>query len=772
MRVSVQLRKIKTVLLASSALVAVLVVASYLIPSENIKVMAASPGDVVINELMYNPGTGNQNDEFLELHNTTGSDIDISGWSFSQGISVTFGPSTTITAGGYLVVSPSVAQTLTTYGITAVASYNPSSLSNGGEQITLVDDTAAVIDTVTYDDESAWPTSPDGTGPSLELKDPLLDNSLASSWASSISNGGTPGASNSVVGLVLPTVSDVTDPNDIGESTVVTIHATVAGVGVTDVDLKYKTNFDADVTVAMYDDGNNGDDTAGDEIYTAQIPGQSVNTLVRFRVEATNAQGVGSAPSSDDAMNYFGYYVRDPAQTSDIEIVDWFMEDADYDDMIQNHVSDNFYLNCVIVYKNDVYDNARVRIKGDITRDNEKKSLKFKLPAGNRISIDGGVDRPVGEFHMDADTFYELAEIPAAWWVVEQAGMPVPEVHSTRLQKGGEFYGLYTFIDKYESEWRQDNGFAGDDFFEDFQVHVSGPNNTTLRDDFFDGLLLDRKDPQLRDNILDNVDLPSMFNYLSANTILGCWDHFDDYNGYLHRDVQRERWSMLFWDMDSCFTSSSDQISPYNTYVPDIENNRFMSTALYTDPEIRTLYLRRLRTLVDDLAKDDIIKNKFDEIASQNADDAVLDRAKWTANRASSNTGAYTGMNWRARMLDIFFQTPWGLPLSQTEEDEQLVSFDGIHADADDGEEYIKLISTSSTPVDLSGWTIEGIDYTIPAGVVVPSQGSVYFLKNDKLYKDSHSSVFIGGQYSNDLGSSGTLVLKNRQSTTIDSGAY
>ncbi|MDW3176484.1 MAG: lamin tail domain-containing protein [Acidimicrobiia bacterium] len=45
------------------------------------------------------------------------------------------------------------------------------------------------------DDDVGWPTEPAGTGWSLELIDPELDNSLARSWAGSGVEGGTPGAS-------------------------------------------------------------------------------------------------------------------------------------------------------------------------------------------------------------------------------------------------------------------------------------------------------------------------------------------------------------------------------------------------------------------------------------------------------------------------------------------------------------------------------------------------------------------------------------------------
>ena len=69
-------------------------------------------------------------------------------------------------------------------------------LSNGGETVTLKDTFNQTVDTVSYDDVAPWPTEPDGSGPSLALLDPALDNSAAANWAKSREDGGTPGAVN------------------------------------------------------------------------------------------------------------------------------------------------------------------------------------------------------------------------------------------------------------------------------------------------------------------------------------------------------------------------------------------------------------------------------------------------------------------------------------------------------------------------------------------------------------------------------------------------
>ena len=62
---------------------------------------------VVISEIHYNPATsqGSDNDyEFLELHNPGATDIDMSGYYFTQGVTHTFADGTTLPAGGYMIV--------------------------------------------------------------------------------------------------------------------------------------------------------------------------------------------------------------------------------------------------------------------------------------------------------------------------------------------------------------------------------------------------------------------------------------------------------------------------------------------------------------------------------------------------------------------------------------------------------------------------------------------------------------------------------------------
>jgi hypothetical protein len=69
-------------------------------------------------------------------------------------------------------------------------------LGGGGDYVRLFDANGSMVDMVEYDDDDPWPTLSDGSGPTLELRHPSLDNSLWENWSASIGNG-TPGAINS-----------------------------------------------------------------------------------------------------------------------------------------------------------------------------------------------------------------------------------------------------------------------------------------------------------------------------------------------------------------------------------------------------------------------------------------------------------------------------------------------------------------------------------------------------------------------------------------------
>src|SRR4026207_2079211 len=60
---------------------------------------------IVVNEIMYHPVSHSARDEWIELLNTSGTNVDLSGWTISGGIDFAFPTNTILGSGRYLVVA-------------------------------------------------------------------------------------------------------------------------------------------------------------------------------------------------------------------------------------------------------------------------------------------------------------------------------------------------------------------------------------------------------------------------------------------------------------------------------------------------------------------------------------------------------------------------------------------------------------------------------------------------------------------------------------------
>ena len=183
------------------------------IPFFYLLTLAANYRDVVFNEILPdpNPQVYLPNAEFVEIYNTSSNVYDLSGWQFINSTTVKTFPAFLLQADSTVILC-SVTDTSVYQSYGDVIGFSPwTALSNGGDSLTLLDNSGTVIDIVSYDD--AWYNDPvkDDGGWSLELINPLTPcGTTASNWtASNDTIGGTPGEENST----FSTTPDITSPD-------------------------------------------------------------------------------------------------------------------------------------------------------------------------------------------------------------------------------------------------------------------------------------------------------------------------------------------------------------------------------------------------------------------------------------------------------------------------------------------------------------------------------------------------------------------------------
>ncbi len=155
---------------------------------------AATSSAVAINEVAWMGTSYSYNNEWIELHNTTSTAIDMSGWTLnaidgSPGISL----SGTIAAGGYYLLERTSDGSVP--GFAADLIYT-GSMGNGGEILELRDAAGTLIDSA-----DAWYAGDNTAKATMERVDPLVAGTEATNWIDSLKiydgGSGTPRAVNS-----------------------------------------------------------------------------------------------------------------------------------------------------------------------------------------------------------------------------------------------------------------------------------------------------------------------------------------------------------------------------------------------------------------------------------------------------------------------------------------------------------------------------------------------------------------------------------------------
>ena len=337
-----------------------------------------SQAAVVINEIHYNPNPASDaTNEFIELHNTGASAVDLGGWSIDDQVELghnavthTFTPGTTIAAGGYLVLGVNNTALEAFYGISGVIDWDAGELDNGDDPVILRNPALEIVDIVFYDDgDTGWPLAADGAGPSIELINPELDNSLPTNWLASSVNDGTPGAQNSVYAAdALPVLASLFH-GPVSPTTADMVTFTVTATddnAISTVTLSYTAGGPLQ-TVAMSHQG------AG--VYSVQVGPFAEGTLVEASVEALdNANQSVVFPAAVGPDAYHVFVTNTPFTGSDLMVTEIQYTDACFGGL------DWFEL-----YNSTA---AAIDLSFWFMRDDQEDHI-FRFPAGTTIAAGG-----------------------------------------------------------------------------------------------------------------------------------------------------------------------------------------------------------------------------------------------------------------------------------------------------------------------------------------------------------------------------------------------
>ncbi len=524
----------------------------------------------------------------------------------------------------------------------------------------------------------------------------------------------------------------------------------------------------------------------GDGTFTGTIPGAAAGHLIRYRVQAINANATTLSPRADDTAVYRGVVVPDGI-TSPIPEVQWFMADADYNRMVANPTAD-ITATAAIAYNGTVIDNVQANIKGHASQSTAKVSWKFHTPQDYELDMPGFVE-PVDEFDLQSD--YEdksHGRSLLSWDAYEQAGVSTHQMFPIRAQRNGNFQGLYNIQDTYDGTWRDQNGYSDSEFYEaEGSAFVSShpvnqrftkdnPKNTDYSPLSSFLRFEDLSGNAQRDNLLGDADIPQMINYAAVTAIIQHADSSSK-NFYLAQDPVTGRWSVLPWDLDHTWDNLCCQVtSNFVTPAEPGDKSSALMAAILAVPQWKQMYFRRLRTLVDQILAPGRSEAVYDAIMGPAAPVAALDYKAWpypqSANYNTYRQQLFTAIQSRRNV----FASDSRVPAAQPATPDMVIDEIQPSPTAGSGAQYVELYNPGASAIDLSGWTLSidgAASLTIQNGTVILPHDAMTFVSNDPTFRAAYgSTVFVGDRFSGTMATTGTLTLSRPDASVADTVSY
>ncbi|MBN2326443.1 MAG: CotH kinase family protein, partial [Candidatus Omnitrophica bacterium] len=569
--------------------------------------MTSASATVVINEIMYRPSSLLVEDEYIELYNPGPEDVDVTGWSFNDGIDFIFPPDTSIAAGEYMVLSASPDAFQLLYpGVESIGPYL-GRLSNDGEKIQLVNEMKQVVDQVSYLDEEGWPPEADGLGPSIERIHYAMASDHPFSWEKG-PNGGTPGRANeAVIPDPLPVVTSIhqSPPAPTSSQEVQFTCQIYHSRPISQAALFYKLEQDAAFSfLEIHDDGLHQDSLMGDRVFGGAIPAQPDGSVVEFYIQAEDDQGVQGYFPREGKNRPAIYRVDDAQYATTLPLYRIVMRDKDETTLRTRNATSNVELDASFIYGDQIYYNTGVRFRGKGSRGREPKSYRVNFSLSQYF----GVVRKLNLNAIDPHRQYVGLEC------FRVLGLPAPEKQFVSLLFNETFVPNYIQVER-TGKYMMDRLFSDESGnlyrgVEQANLDYRGENPNSYRanyekitneleDDYSDIIKLcfafsATSDDEFTEALNETINLRQWIRWFALKKILNDMEgglskeRGDDY--YVYGNPVDDLFYLLPWDLDSVLVKPFRPIHQYET--PAVYR-------LVTHPDTAPLYYEELAYILD-----------------------------------------------------------------------------------------------------------------------------------------------------------------------------
>jgi hypothetical protein len=488
----------------------------------------------------------------------------------------------------------------------------------------------------------------------------------------------------------------------------------------------------------------------GDGLFSVELPRVAHDTAVRFHIVASSATSERSSPPPHDPAGSHGYYVNNDQPDSVLPVYHLLLPPelgANPRDAIAR-LSCGGYSTFSFAHRGDLYPDVLIRRRGQSVcgdRDVIKKYLRVRFHRGHEFN---------GYKHLNFQSLWtdkSLLRENMAWTVFREMANPWIRHEYVRLHANGDYFGLYAEMERLDAEFLERHGLDPDGSL--YKAVASSEQRdgvyerkTGDESDFTDlraflNELHDTPNSQLADFFSENVEEDAIIDYLGSHVLINNGD-YGHKNHYLYKDPTSSRWRPLPWDLDLSYGKrwdgqfggvlndrmNSPGISPWNGTtvrgggVGNHLLDKFFSRA---GTKYRRAHIVRLWDALAEKYTIELYEDRVADLRELLIDEQQDDFDEWGRSPATADApDAPEEFEPNIDRLLEHIRERRSYLLSYLRNRESFRGHDRVkitevmyNPPGNDDGEFLELWNNSGESIDISGWTIQGLEVVSAEGV-------------------------------------------------------
>ena len=547
----------------------------------------------------------------------------------------------------------------------------------------------------------------------------------------------------------------------------------------------------------MRDDGVSGDGAAGDGIYGTELPAQPDQRVVTFTITASSAaDGSRISPLRTDTEEFNGYYVNDNQPDSNLPVFHFLVPSGNPRSWITSR-SCSSYSSINFAFEGDLYYDVDLRRRGGSVCGAEKPYLKIRFHKGHEFKFSEHPPHKNLNF-QSLWTDKGLIRENLAWQTFNQMGRATCSHEYIRIQANGDYYALYAALERPDERFLERNGLNSDgDLFKATasREQVGGTYEKKTNEHTGHGNLiqfLDELNNTPNNELVDFFETrtapEAIIDYQASQILINNRD-YPHKNHYLYHNLESDKWRPTGWDLDLSYGKRWDGSNkgvlndlmdtpgtdPWYTTTArgggdgNRLHDRFFSKA---GTHFQRAYVIRLWDAIQEKYKLSYYAGRIDFFRPYLMIEQQNDINEW--GRSSPSNNDPTAPPGFEDNLDRI----WNHIVARRE---YLVNYLLNNEDAGDHDrlkiteimynpfgsddlEYLEIWNSTGRPVNLSGWTIQGIgdatgDWGFPSNTIVDEDEVFIVAKDPAAFTAVHgASGRVFGPYPGRLDNDGEVI--------------